>query len=1477
MFALISAGCVGGIKEDESEVPIDNSSLIADPTFTFQGISYAEAISDSKINIHFPPASMIDGSSLSQEAASEGSTAVLFTYKVTRDGSDVSIGNFVDSNLSVNAEGNYVVTINSNGRGDCGTYNVTAIRSSNTESRSGVNYFRVCSFNDYYPSFDGVLAMQERTGCDIYNGARITWRVAEKSPELSTEIARYDALKIENLTKFSQGDIDSTIFTANNTAYDAALAVLAEYSPESYYVFYNATEEELLARLNDDAAVPNATITNASTTYYNVDGLTGGETYYFAVRAATSLITSSAKKNVEANTHIVSFTVPKLQPISFAGITSVGIPTNADGYNSATIRYAACTGCDSYRYYAKDNSLPLDYDNDTPKAILDLASVGNNPTSYTLTALEKHKTYYFYAVGVNDCSNGGTPEIAGQNVYRTKTTTPPLAPFNGVSGITTVGGALDRLMLNWSLPDATAGVYDEYKIYQTDSDGNVLRTLSNTPHATNPYINPIDDVTDPSRQTATILNLDAGDDQMHPNEYCFIVVPKESDFNGPFGIGREPNTTDRVVACKDFYYQAPNFAGPLAGNCNSTSNSFEVRFPVPTEGTYSQFRLYYKVDEGETLIDYDVAEADTATVVQGKGVGAQYTRIEFNYDSLATPSVTPPVFAGNVSVNPFRITGLTPDVTYIFAMETYYDPDGGGAATPFYVRPSILRSCKTTRPDVVHDGWEHIMSLGKKTNGLNGGSTIKEKLSQQTIDALDYLSSGAAIENPITYNSEKLSWWYMEEDSSANDTAGHVFLSWFDYKMSGSGTYANSLVGTGSTMEYVITRSLNSNMSGATELTTIPLESGIFLYHYVDENITTGSTRYYYKINLRVDGIDLQFASSAPAEKAINDANAILEVIVPPANMAYVHKYMFNKHQCTRLDTTIPHYVHALPDVDEPDTSHDDLIDWNVLTGYQIRNVKGAFFNSPTHKNYDIANNYRCLYNGLGSSYDSVVGDYFFDIGKSFLVDRFEAGTKIGLVGTNPCEGDGNGPYNCISEYTTYRGVAAKNTVWYQTGNNNDTDTWAGRAYNADIYINTSISTPTNTWTKLRDMSAATLSPISHLVFSNEAYLPPARTREPAHAKTYCSNRSITVGSDTYTGRLGSRQEFIVLGGWHDQLAPIDVKQVANRIDYTGNRVNFGCNSNYTNAAVMVPRQSISGLPPDITQNNYPSRNSNPTTDSDYDLHLLRTGSYSSDYATHHSSHLCFSKFGLQDFVGNEIEVTDDWFVSVGGEFKLDLTKTPDEIKPYWLNTVLAPLSPMLPSQNDYYNQYMLNFRYDNAGTPVMTTLTGRYLIGDDHRLFYNPLAGLRFACHTPDWLDGTGVAWDTNWGTPPNPTTNYCYNESTTNFNALRGQSDWMNQMYSNYENYENPGSGIIGYPRALRYETDFIPYYYEHIQAYVQFPRDVYPRPLTVGGMGYQPYYWEMGNGTTRNGVYSSGYAPVQVSEWPTKVGFRCVFTVD
>lgn len=1346
ILIVILSSCVGAVNENQSDVDVNKDSLKTKLTFSFEGPVKVESLSDTKVAIYFNPAVFF---SPQAAAAAEEEEGVGFIYQVFMDGSESPMATLLDINLRKNIEGLYYGELDVGSRGTCASFTMGAKLFSDPE-QTVVSQKNVagCSMNEFFPSFNGIFSAASPEGCNRYTGAKLTWKVAKNSDELDKEITRYEELLADNLANFSNQTYAD--FIANDTRYREEISSLEEYETGSYKIYYADSEEALTEYLNS-SEIPDSVITvdDPNLTSFNIPGLESGKTYYFSVRASSGVISSTNKKNLEKNSKIIEYTIPSKEPMQFAGISSVDIPSNSEGYNSAVLRFTPCVGCDKYHFYAKPNSTPLS-SGDTPIETVSLDEGGIE--SYKALGLGANTPYYFYVVAEDSC--GGVEAVTrGEAVSIPKTTTPPLAPYNGLATITEMPGSLDRLKLNWELPDLTSGVYGNYAIYQVDEEGNNPVKLRKDFHATDPYISSLAGDDDPDNylsSSSVILNLNAGTDIGNAVKYCFKVVIEEDLTYGT----RALDLDSAPHQCYDFYYKAPNFAGPRLGGCNPTGSSFDISYDVPTTGTFQKFRLYYKVAGTDTVIDYDTAMADTTTVTDGKSdIGTNgFTRIEFDFNADTEGFIDTPVFAGDVPVNPFTITGLIPATKYIFAMETYYDPDGDGPTPPYYVRPNVFRTCTTREPEVIHNGWEHIMALGIKHDGLNKVD-VNEGLSVTTKAAqTSFMSGGIA-------DTDKLSVWSIDELGGVASTEGIVELSWYDFKISGLGTYANSLVASGNTMTYQIQRSVNPDMAGADVVGSVDLADGVYLYNFSDETGLTAGTTYYYRVVLQKNNLDVVFANVETEDIAINDANKILKVIVPPKNMAFIHRYMFNKHQCTRINKSINHGFHTWPDLKNGDPNTLDFADQTYL---DVRSVRGSkYLEPPLTRNYDITESYRCEYNGMGSTL--IGGTYYFDIGKHFLVDRFGVGVNIGA---DACNLDSGGE-NCIGYWgdtsninTDHLGRAAQGTTFYRLSDRNyDT------RYN--IIVNTSFVEGTS-WERLADLSDDEYAQYAPGMFSNNAYLPPARLSQEEAIK-YCSYRTETIDGVDHTPRLGSRQEYIVFGAWHDNLSPKDIVKLETRLMINGENdiTKYGCltkeESNteqwYGMDYDLVPYNPNAFDKADLSSNFYPAvslidwtadNRGGSTWDRSQNY---KTGSFSSD--TNHSSHLCVSKFGVQDIVGNLPEITIDTINKTGTrgdsrDFEMSPSLMPEEVRDYWLNTATATPAPMGPLITDYYNS-----------TSGMVEF---YPTSDNENRFYNPLTATSMACDSTAW-GVTGDCWD-------------ILQESA---DALLGRPDRDNYIFSN------------------------------------------------------------------------------------------------
>ena len=320
-----------------------------------------------------------------------------------------------------------------------------------------------------------------------------------------------------------------------------------------------------------------------------------------------------------------------------------------------------------------------------------------------------------------------------------------------------------------------------------------------------------------------------------------------------------------------------------------------------------------------------------------------------------------------------------------------------------------------------------------------------------------------------------------------------------------------------------------------------------------------------------------------------------------------------------------------------------------------------------------------------------------------------------------------------------------------------------------NIIVNTSFGDGT-TWKRIADLTETEFDGYASGMFSNNAYLPLARITQEK-AKVYCSKRVTTIDGVNHSARLGSRQEYIVFGAWHDDLAPKDVVKIESRLKVNGENdiTNHSCltQNAYTTGQYRgldfdpAPYSTNSFDVNDLSSNSYPSVSLTDWTPDNRGWQqyerpaTYKTGSYSSD-ATH-SSHLCVSKFGVQDIVGNDEEMTIEVINktgvhAVGYEFEMKINELPSDVASYWLNTATATPGPFGPLLSDYYG-------YNWSGP-----LSNMQVLSSNNDKYFNPLTGLYFTCDNTTW----GLGSD-------------CWEKTQDAADALVGRPDSDNYKYSN------------------------------------------------------------------------------------------------
>lgn len=307
-----------------------------------------------------------------------------------------------------------------------------------------------------------------------------------------------------------------------------------------------------------------------------------------------------------------------------------------------------------------------------------------------------------------------------------------------------------------------------------------------------------------------------------------------------------------------------------------------------------------------------------------------------------------------------------------------------GNQVQFYLIPSYLGgenpewgdnrsefvTCRVAPPTLKFDQWEDIKAIGPMEltdqPGLKTGTISKQA---EWLDGTGLIVTGTPDTSFINNGG----------DSSNN---GIVHFAFRDVTINGiAGTFLRDCADLGGGCVYEVHRSDNNGMSWSKldkDITTFDLGSqlnpswqlsdwvGSDIIHYTDYSVSsldkTGSAEnsllYLYKIVPKVGGITYRFEDDDFQD------HHIIQVILPPPNMALVHRWIANKDSCEVLGRSI---------------SKKKGFHYSCLFKGTGATSKARYYNSSAQdSSTDITN--------------AQSNDAFVDIEGHLLVDRFELG-----------------------------------------------------------------------------------------------------------------------------------------------------------------------------------------------------------------------------------------------------------------------------------------------------------------------------------------------------------------------------------------------------------------------------------------------------------------------------------------------------
>jgi len=924
----------------------------------------------------------------------------------------------------------------------------------------------------------------------------------------------------------------------------------------------------------------------------------------------------------EANIETLCANTNSTVPISFNGLTAATAPLTNLGYNRIDLSWLPASGSfDRYIALMSTNPIYLATGFSIQGGDLALYKVAEiilndsnpNPTSLNLVGLNPTTSYY---VAIGACLNAACTAFSDSAFKNVKEvfTIPAVAQFrSGFVPILTVPDgpeAVNTLTIDYELPSKLEGYYDDsngIRIYKTDLAGTIVSSN---------WLEEYDDafptipgwVTDPSTTTQTqIKGLTDG------QTYYFIVKAVLTDPREADGLVYSSNTG---VASQKVGRVVPDFSGVVS--CYSeTPTTMKINWSSPTKGTFNYYEVYLR-DSGTSPTTGESFFKTAYDVFDIGGTPSDYSISQ----ALKTASST-------------VVSGLVPSTNYKIGLKTtFYNSTSGK-----YERDSntIIISCTTKTPSITFNGWFDLYSIGPKIDGTvqTERTVLREKIAPDGYDTYGHVvTDPTAPEMPIDgtyYNRYAKECVFDTDDCQSTNSSenGIIRLDWEDMTISDTGgktlyDYKDLVDSDGNNtvgyrvyrMDYneglhaVIPPGVNDSwtlISGAKLIipklknvyATSPTGSNVLtkqkrLGEWIDYTVSrsalaTNQTKlYWYKIEAVMKGNRMPYHFEADSSLKVGDE--FIRVVLPPDNQAFAHRWIMNRQMC-------------------------ELI----------------------LKDYNRAKNYRCLYNGLGSTKDTSDNLYYYDIKKHLIADRFEGSCNFTR---GACSGAGShsGKPDCVGQgYPTNLAVDAPTGSVYANINNDEGNgmCWFKKSTG---WVSTSSGFSCDTQSgincSLPPLSASYPNGLDYgkLFRSNAARLRPLNLSQYS-SYHLCRAFSINHRSASVVGRLGRRKELIPLGSYSPYMTLQNAEKLTTAALYSAaSGKNRSCN--YNRYVTLFPFT----YPNYLNYNNWPAYNGGGSWGGG---RIGITGSRN-DINNTTSSEACESRFGLNDFYGNVNEMSSD-------------------------------------------------------------------------------------------------------------------------------------------------------------------------------------------------------------------------------------------
>jgi hypothetical protein len=543
---LLLSSCVGTIQSTvPSYTNVQNAPVYP---LTFAGLTNVSAISDTRIEVFFYP-------------ASGGSGKYTYDIQVGNDPYPISIPSDV---LVPDYRGLLKATLTGLLRLTPYTIKVEVRdQESTVQSSSGIQK-TVTTFPYQVADFGGITSAFNTAGEDGKTSIKVRWTPARTSGSLFPETwepKEYEVIAVDS-EKLTPGDMD-----------------------------VDTTVDRWVAKF----------VSNVANNEYVMRGLAPGKRYYVRIRClhrGSENDVYDPRKRSELNTnYVVISTVSddpsnlKFEPSSF----NVVLANGEQGLNAVLTSWTPATGIfDHFRiYYSTTASNAVALGNFTGPCLS--ASLPGATPPYCkrveyfdslspVTGLEPYTSYDFVLVLCRTIVCDAVDQV--RSPLRTVITDPSVPNFSGIREVVLANtlDTLENLYLKFDLPNFTTGYFDGLVIkMRRDPDDVATETTLTT--STLPGYYTYDFLT---QNTVTVYGIPYVDADTRP--YCFTIHPYKNGV--PPAIIEYANGVWKCISPSIDPPTSTQFRGIFRAK-NRASN-VTLDWNLPSAGVYSEFELFYR-------------------------------------------------------------------------------------------------------------------------------------------------------------------------------------------------------------------------------------------------------------------------------------------------------------------------------------------------------------------------------------------------------------------------------------------------------------------------------------------------------------------------------------------------------------------------------------------------------------------------------------------------------------------------------------------------------------------------------------------------------------------------------------------------------------------------------------------------------------------------------------------------------------------